>query len=301
MSKSWWHLVGALPVNRNDHAYYALRRVWADHTMTGARGFWNERSEDHLTVVLFQPLACLSDCGWLDDLLMAADRPPVSAREIRFAFAAEETLDARLQPRHGRDFVIADIMLAWRGDSSGMVAFEVKKPGAPMPSAQDVTKLETYQMLPSARDFASRQGIFLVDDRHVPALKRSGHAALGWSMVHAALLRGLDRETGSPAEIAGLAEMLTRLFKRAGVRPRWQETPKGRGGALSDRLNALRIGLELREAALREEYRPAPWPWLAAEPDCDTIRRLKPQSTQERRICRWRFDWQAEMEPAFLR
>jgi hypothetical protein len=155
--------------------------------------------------------------------------------------------------------------------------------------------------LPSTRDFASWQGIFLVDDKYVPALKRAGHAALGWSMVHAALLRGLDRETGSPDEIAGLAEMLTRLFTAAGVRPRRQETPKGRGGALSDRLNALRIGLELREAALRGEYRPAPWPWLAAEPDCNTILRDRPQSTQERRICRWRFDWQAEMEPAFLR
>jgi hypothetical protein len=127
MSKSWWHLVGSLPVDRNDHAYYALRRIWADHTMTDGRGFWNERSEDHLTVVLFQPLACLSDCGWLDDLLIAADRPPVSAREIQFAFAAEEILDESLRPRHGRNFVIADIMLAWRGDSSGMIAFEVKK------------------------------------------------------------------------------------------------------------------------------------------------------------------------------
>lgn len=228
---------------------------------------------------------------WLDFLLTSGGLAPVGARDVRFAFSCEEVLDAALLPRHGRNFVIADIMLAWRHSDKGLLAFEVKKPGGSMPTAQDVTKLETYKMLPSTRGIPTRQGVFLVDDRHVAALKRGGHNALGWSMVHLALMAGLEREGGPAGEIREVATALTRLFTMSGVKPRTFALPVGRGGQLSPRMAALRAGLRVRDAALRGETPSPPYAWLADEPTREAIPRLCPQTTAERRINRWSFDW----------
>lgn len=55
----WWHGIASLPSDRNDQRHDALRRVWADHTMAGARGFYNPASEDHVTLALFQNWAMM--------------------------------------------------------------------------------------------------------------------------------------------------------------------------------------------------------------------------------------------------
>ncbi|NCO23014.1 MAG: hypothetical protein GW905_13775 [Rhodobacterales bacterium] len=295
--ESWWHFCGALPLSRDDHAYFVLRRVWADHTMQPPnRGYWARQTEDYVTLALFQPLACLSGTIWLDRLLEAAGLPPVSAAEIRFAFACEEVLDATLRPRHGRGFVIPDIMLTWRNHETGLVAFEVKKPGGSAPSVQDATKLETYAQLPSTRNISDRRGLFLVDDRHVVALKRSGHSAIGWSRVHLALIEGLESETGSPDEIQEIATLLTKLFRMYRVEIRPFGVPRGAGGVLAPRLAALLAGLKVREQALSGCVPTPPFDWLAREPARRDIPRVCFQTTAARRVNRWSFNWEPEHE-----
>lgn len=215
----------------------------------------------------------------------------MQAQETRFAFACEEVLDESLRGRHGRNFVIADIMLAWRGASSGLVAFEVKRPGGNMPSAQDVTKLETYTLLPSARALADRRGVFLVDDAHVAALRRGGHLALGWSKLHAAFLAALAKEPGSPNEIAEIAERITRLYALAGVRVAANSAVVGRGGVISDKLRALLLGLRVLETARQGGDPVPPFAWLEKELPRDDFARHFRQSTESRRVNRWSFDW----------
>lgn len=264
--------------------------------MQPPRGYWARSSEDYLTAVLFQPLASLSGHGWLDFVLRAAGLDTASALATRFAFSCEEVLDGPLLSRHGRNFVIPDIMLHWRGERSGLLAFEVKKPRGTFPNAQDVTKLETYTMLPSTRKIAVRQGVFLVDDRHVAVLKRDGYPALGWSMVHLALMEGLNREPGPPADIEDIAQGLTRIYRAAGVMLRKHSVPAGTGGSLSPKLIALKIGLRVREAALRGERPLVPFDWLADEPSRAEIPALCLQDTAQRRINRWSLDWRVEDE-----
>jgi hypothetical protein len=259
--------------------------------MTPPRGYWARRSEDYLTLVLFQPFACLSGGSWLDGLLQAAGSKPVQAQETRFAFACEEVLDETLRGRHGRNFVIADIMLTWRGVSSGLVAFEVKRPGGTMPSAQDVTKLETYTLLPSARALADRRGVFLVDDAHVAALRRGGHLALGWSKLHAAFLAALANEPGSPDELAEIAAGITRQYALAGVRTAQKGAFAGRGGVLSDKLRALLLGLRVLEIARQGGDPAPPFEWLENELPRDDHEKRFRQSTESRRVNRWSFDW----------
>ena len=263
---SWWHLSGTLPLSRDDHTYHVLRRVWADHTMTGARGFWATKSEDHLTTVLLGPFGCLSGVSWLNSILARGAFPIAQAEQIRFAFSCEELLGEELAHRHGRNFVIPDVMMNWRGREAGLIAVEAKKPGGQMPSAQDITKLETYTRLQSARKLARRHGLFLVDDLHVASLIRGGHFAVGWSILHAILIEALDQETGSPEEIAQVASALTKLYVASGVKTRRLSVPKGRGGRMSDRMLSLKLGLEIREAALKGELKSPPFPWLLNEP-----------------------------------
>ena len=293
---SWWHLSGTLPLSREDHTYHVLRRVWADNTMTGGRGFFATKSEDHLTTILLAPFGCLLDVSWLNAILARGGFPVANAERIRFAFSCEENLDEDLAQRHGRNFVIPDVMLTWSGGGEGLIAVEAKKPGGQMPSAKDTTKLETYTRLPSTRHLARRHGLFLVDDLHVASLTRGGHFAVGWSILHAILIEALDKETGSPEEIANVAAALTKLYVAAGVKTRRLPVPKGRGGRISDRMLSLKLGLQIREAALKGEFKPPPFPWLLSEPTREDILKGGLQSTASRRVNRWSFEWTARSE-----
>ena len=67
----WWHGVAALPTDREDHAYHALRRVWGDHTMASGRGFYRIGSEDHIAPALFQNWAQFPDMSWVATLVDA--------------------------------------------------------------------------------------------------------------------------------------------------------------------------------------------------------------------------------------
>ena len=302
----WWHGVPALPTSSECHEYYALRRVWGDHTMAGARGFYNPRSEDHATVNLFQTFAAFSSLAWADGLLREVGLKTRQVTRARFAFACEELIDSTLRHRHGRDFVIADIMLHYENAcGEGLLAFEVKKPGGPMPTVQDLTKAETYANLPSTRAIAARTACFLVDDRHVPALHRAGHRALGWGQVQALQRQALDAE-----ELRGNVKRVLRAhldahFAALGVGSALQppapdlaaEFTKARTLCLPPAIEALACGFAI--CAARRAGRTvdqAPWPWLLDEPDADRLRAARRQTTAERRINRWSLEWSPAME-----
>src|SRR4051794_23885032 len=96
--KVWWHGVPALPADRRDHCYYVLRRVWGDHTMAGARGFYRTGCEDHITPALFHNWALFPDTNWVTALVKAAGGTVGSVKRVRWAYECNELLDDRLQP-----------------------------------------------------------------------------------------------------------------------------------------------------------------------------------------------------------
>lgn len=305
----WWHGVPALPISREDHDYFALRRVWGDHTMSGNRGFYNPRSEDHLTVSLFQTFAAFTGTGWASRLLskMGLSVPDVS--RVRFAYACEELLDSRLAHKHGRNLIIPDLILHWESaEGLGLVAFEVKKPGGAMPNTKDMTKLESYADLPSMRHIPTRVGCFLVDKAHVPALRTAGATAISWDDVLEVQLEALRDETMPSAVMRVFEAHLRSHFAVAGVgraaiapASDLRETYK-RADALSlpERLKALICGFSI--CANRRAGAPiasSPFEWLQREPTIEVIRASKRQSTSDRKINRWSFDWMPAREGAW--
>ena len=268
--------------------------------MSGARGFYNPRSEDHATVALFQTFDAFSSPRWVDDLLCEIGLGPRQVQRARFAYACEEVIDSSLRHRHGRDFVIADIMLNYHGaDGQGLLAFEIKKPGGPMPTVQDLTKAETYADLPSTRAIVERTACFLVDDRHVPALLRAGHRALGWGQLQAIQQAGLEREDIGAGVKRVLRAHLDAHFSALGVGSAPQppaldlaaEYAKAQTLGLPPALQALACGFAI--CATRRAGQPvtqAPWPWLLEEPNAEQLRTARRQTTANRRINRWRLD-----------
>jgi len=169
----WWHGIAALPSGRHDHAYYALRRVWGDHTMAGARGFYRIGTEDNITLALFQNWALFPDTRWVPALVQAAGGTTGRVARVRWAYACEEELDTRLQPYHKREFVVPDIVLAYEDqDGLGLLTFEVKVPGKAT-EQQDGRKLKTYVDLPSTRKIPRRYGCVLVSEAKAEASRQA--------------------------------------------------------------------------------------------------------------------------------
>jgi hypothetical protein len=178
--RAWWNVVPALPAGPSDQAYYALRRVWGDHTIAGARSFDRWGSEDNITPALFQNWAMFADPNAIAPLVQAAGGSVGTMTRARWAYACEEMLDASLRTGHARGFVIPDIVLHFEDEQGiGLVAFEVKKPGIAT-AAADGYKLATYRDLPSMRKIGRRYGCLLVSER---VAERSAAAVGGASPV----------------------------------------------------------------------------------------------------------------------
>ncbi len=310
----WWHGIAALPETPTSQAYYALRRLWGDHTIAGTRGFYRVGSEDHVTPALFQIWAAIPNFDWVQPLVQFIGGNAGSAESAQWAYACEETLDAKLRPFHKKNFVIPDIMLRFTDeDGSGLIAFEVKKPGVAV-EAKDGRKLETYCDLPSTRAMERRFGCFLVSDmQRESCMEVTGDRwpILTWETLAAqqiAAARALPFE----AEICDrLSDWIAHHFMRYGIGPNSSSgAPPSMGPSYGstesyERIDALPIpescriflkGSECVEAAMRG-YSPAPpLPWLSGEPEASGIRKARQQTTADRLLCRWSTDWSAAKE-----
>jgi len=310
----WWHSIAALPETRNDHAYYALRRVWGDHTITGARSFYRVGSEDNVSSALFQNWALFSNMSWVTSLARATGSSVGTVKKVRWAYECEERLDAKLRPHHGRDFVIADIMLEYEDEHGpGLIAFEAKAPGK-IADTKDDRKLHTYIDLPSTRQIGRRQGCLLVSER---AALKSSHACNGnWPVLTWEKLRELQIAAAynlslPAANTDRVVAWIARNFDRCGTNPQAQgeaPTPCGRAYGTVESYRAIETlslpkglerflkGSECVEAAWRNQTPDPPLPWLVKEPSVDTIRERKWQTTPDRFVRRWNFDWVVSLE-----
>ena len=313
--KVWWHGIAALPDSRHDHAYYALRRVWADHTMAGSRGFYRPRSEDHLTPALFQNFAVFSDFGWLHEILGIVDGEASRIARVTWAYLCEERLDAKLRPFHKRDFIIPDILVYWEDDQGdGLIGFEVKRPGKAA-TADDSRKLESYVDLPSTRGIERRYRCLLVCDRQ--ATKSSDATDKRWPVLTWEKV-GCIQQTAAyslpcPEEVRTCAsQWIARQFMRyeidldsAGADA--SESFGARYGTQNaygtienlrapDSVKRFLRGSECVEAAWQGYEPEPPIEWLKDEPTAEELRRRKWQTTEDRRVRRWHFGWLAEHE-----
>lgn len=314
--KTWWHGVAALPSGRSDPAYFALRRVWGDHTIAGARGFYRRTSEDHLTVALFHNWALFPDVSWVASLVRACGGQAGTVTRANWAYACEEQLDSRLQPHHGRNFIIPDIFLHFVDEHGpALLAFEVKRPGTAA-KPDDARKLRSYVDLPSTRGIARRFGCFLVGGRHVAATREGAQHAfpvLSWEE-----LRALQVEAAGalalPEPIARrVVAWLSRAYARAGIgtacaAPEPLAGNRLASGASYEPIRAMNfagslerflLGSECVEVATSELEPDAPYAWLAHEPSADEVRRRQFQTTPERRINRWHSGWDIAQEPVW--
>ena len=154
-----------LPADQHDHAYHALRRVWGDHTMSSARGFYRTGTEDHITSTLFHQWALFPEPNWVAALVGTIGGEAGTVQRVRWAYECNETLDASLRPFHGRDFIIPDIILCYEDEAGpAIVACEVKKPGKAA-KLSDARKLESYVNLASVRRFTRRYCCFIVSEQ----------------------------------------------------------------------------------------------------------------------------------------
>jgi hypothetical protein len=306
---SWWHGIAALPVDHQDHAYHALRRVWGDHTIAGTRGFHRPTTEDHIVPALFQHWALFPDVNWAVLLLREINITIGAIRRVRWAYACEEVLDSRLRPTRGRDFVIPDIVLAYEDDAGiGVLVFEAKAPGKAAAAIDDL-KLATNIALPSMRKLARRNGCLLVSARQA---EKSRHACReNWPVLTWERLGQLQVQA---AEALALSQDLRRLiiawlhqhFARHGVVLAGREaSPTAFSGTfgtedgyalidvlpIPDSIRRFLKGSECVEAIWQQQNPVPPLPWLAGEPDIDRIAIMRWQTTEDRRIGRWSFDW----------
>lgn len=310
----WWHGVPALPSERTSRSYFTLRRVWGDHTMAGNRGFYRTASEDHITVSLFHIWAMFPGTDWAGSMLRASGLPAGNISRVTWAYACEELLDARLQPFHKRNFVIPDIMLEYRDEAgSGLVAFEVKKPGGVL-QPEDARKLETYCNLPSTRHIPRRNGCFLVDASTLDAAKaltRGWSGALTWQTMRELQIRSARSLPVDEPTRLRVAGWIARHYSRHGIGARTAApapmtgaryaSPASlaeiRAAGLPAGVEGFLLGSECVEAAAAGEKPALPYDWLAAEPSAESVRLLKRQTTLERRINRWNADWSPSLEP----
>lgn len=305
----WWQCIPALPADRTEQAYHALRRVWGDHTIAGNRSFYRGGTEDHITPALFQSFSIFGELRWVNSLVEAIGGTVGNVTRVRWAYACEELLDAKLQPRHKRNFIIPDIVMMFEDeDGPGLVAFEVKKPGAAT-TAADGVKLSTYTDLPSMRSIERRYGCLLVNDQVAEksrAATDSVWPVFSWEQLGRLQLNTVDDLVVSSTDKDRIRNWLARHLFRSGIsvaEPTDIPLPFGDelGSAPSyRRIDELELpgrvarflkGSECVEASWAGATPDAPMTWLLEEPDVDKIGQNKFQKTEDRRVCRWTFEW----------
>jgi hypothetical protein len=306
----WWHGIAALPADRSDQNYHALRRVWGDHTMAGNRGFYRTNSEDHITATLFQNWAALPGQNWAICLVRyVGGAVKGSIRRVRWAYECNEFLDAKLQPFHKRNFIIPDIMMVYEdNDGVGLIAFEVKKPGKAVNSL-DARKLMSYMDLPSTRSIKRRYGCILVGER---MMEKSNRACEGkWPILSWEQLANFQSK-----EVERL-QLQSSLVERATLAIRQHFGRHGIGSELSARsvhadtkqqykeidalpapdcLRRFLKGSACVDAVWNRKSPDPPLSWLNNEPTARQIRVRSQrgfgwQTNEDRMICRWSFDW----------
>jgi hypothetical protein len=296
--------------------YFALRRVWGDHTMAAGRGFYRRSSEDHITVALFHNWALFPDLTWVAPLVRACGGQVGTVSQASWSYACEEVLDTTLQPYHGRNFIIADVMLHFVDENGpGLLALEVKKPGgAAQPS--DARKLRSYCDLPSTRNIGRRYGCFLVGERHVAATRTASEN--DWHVMSWERLYALQVEAASKLAIPDpvrqrVIAWISRLFARYGIAAAAPVPPPLAGADvaveardaeiqrldLPASIERFLLGAECVEAAACGHDPAPPYSWLSDEPSAEEVRQGKRQTTIERRIIRWQPHWDVEEEPVW--
>lgn len=307
----WWHGLPALPADRQEHSYYALRRVWGDHTMAGVRGFYRLGCEDHTTASLFHTWAIFPDVAWVAKLVRAAGGVAGKVSRARWAYECNEFLDAKLRPYHKRDFIIPDIMMMFEDEyGEGLLAFEVKRPGKAA-DPQDARKIASYIDLPSTRKIVRRYGCILVSERMAERSRIACNSE--WHVITWELVRDLQIETARNMPIAAqnrdlVAKWIARHFARYGVgvyaAPSPVDTVYGSMDGyraldalnLSQKISCFLKGSEGLEALWAGRIPDPPLDWLSGEPAAQWIRQHQPQSNADRMVCRWHFDWHLQKE-----
>ena len=306
---TWWKVIPALPASARDHDYYALRRVWGDHTITGARSFYRTGSEDNITPALFQTWSIFSDPMTFAPLIRAAGGNVGRISRVRWAYACEELIGADT-----KKFVIPDIMLAFEDDDGpGVVAFEVKKPGVVV-TAKDAEKLQRYLSLPSMERYERTYGCFLIGEFSI-AKSRSNFdrdwPILTWGDLAELQSLAVDTEPVTADLRSLVKQWIARAYARCGTLPIDFDPPPAQASfeygteesyraidaqSTSDRMKRFLKGSECVEQAFRGKEPNPPLPWLSAEPSVHDVRSRKQQSTPDRRVCRWSFNWTPSLE-----
>ncbi len=307
----------ALPADRTDHAYFTLRRIWADHTMAGARGFYRLTSEDHITPRLFQNWVMAPDCNWLERTAARINAAVRDVRNVRWAYACEEFVPGTRRQFHKREFVIADIMLFFEDASGpGVIAFEVKRPGKAM-QAEDGVKLGTYVEFARQSGIPRAYGCLLVSSRLVEkSVMACGSLwpALTWEELGAEQLAAAMRIKGASRSLEYTLCCLSRQYQLCGVELASSPTaPKplaDRYGSTEDyrAIEALGLpaaaerfvkGASCVESVSQGSAPEAPLRWLTAEPTLTAVRQRKWQTTSDRRVRRWDLGWRPSQERAW--
>lgn len=302
----WWQMMPALPEGGSQE-YYALKRLWADHTMNTARrgrGFYWWGTEDNMTAVLFQNWAVVEDPEAFAPLLAACGHRTRGLKEVRWAYACEEQI--RVGEFVGVDgrFLIPDIVLRFEDEiGTGLVAFEVKRPGV-KPTEKDAAKLRAYTRLNSMRGIQRKTGCFLVGSHEAEGARTlSRGPVITWEGLLSLQLEAFEREFSFGAD------GLRRLYALQGIgRPDAPPTAAGHSRDLEQaraaivamdltaRQRRFLLGAITVEAFLAGWVTSPPLDWLSGEPCRLTHSEGRLQSTTSRRVCRWDADWSTRRE-----
>ncbi len=313
----WWHAMPALPADKTDHAYFALRRIWADHTMAGARGFHRLPCEDHITPRLFQNWMISPDYEWLEKLGRQIGLVLHDVRHVRWAYACEALVPGSRRQYHKREFVIADIMLLFEDASGpGAIAFEVKRPGKPM-LEDDRIKLGTYVEIARQCGFARSYGCLIVSshlaDKSVAACG-SQWPAISWEQLGQSQCAAASKMSAASSSIDHVDAWLARQYQLCGVtldstltvpppiadrHGSAEEYHAIEGLALPKAVERFVKGASCAECICQGIVPSPPLPWLAAEPDLAAVRQRKWQTTSDRRVRRWDMGWKLSQERAW--
>lgn len=302
----WWQVMPALPEDGSQE-YYALKRLWADHTMNTARrgrGFYWWGTEDNMTAVLFQNWAVIEDPEAFAPLLAVCGHRTRGLKKVRWAYACEEQI--RVGEFVGVDgrFLIPDIVLRFEDEiGTGLLAFEVKRPGV-VPTEKDAAKLRAYTRLNSMRRIERKTGCFLVGSHEAEAARTlSQGPVVTWEGLLSLQLEAFEREFR-----AGTA-WLQRIYALQGIGAaavpptaagHFQDLEQVQAAImavdLTERQRRFLLGAETVEAFLAGRVVSAPFDWLADEPCRLEHSEGRLQSTASRRICRWDADWNPRRE-----
>lgn len=305
----WWQAIPAWPVDRESQPYSSLRRVWADHTMSAGRGLYRPRSEDHQTVVLFHSFQCLPAATWLPTLADTLGLKTVNPTTARIAYLHEETVPHHRKRYHGRDFVIADIVLNWSDDvDGGIISFEVKRQDGPAPTDKDFEKAKTYIEFDSMGGFQRRHAAFLVADRHKRSVEESWPHVVSWSEILEDQIAAASKVAANHRSLSCMPSLIEDLYASYGIGNRRLMTLPDPAALYETALREL-VPIDLVSLTTGLAYSahwrrgstiklPDAFNWFRQEPSEEQVRASKAQTTSDRRVIRWSENWKPEYERA---